>query len=210
MVRSSFFYLIVAVAVFVGGLLQTQPLVINNWGLKGDFVLVLVVALTLVRGLREGLVWAFVGGLYLDFLQSSATAGGSGLLGVNSLLLLIVALAASLGQNNVFEANLIMPLATTAVATVVYRLILLAVVNLTYMQESFTTALVRQILPSLIINTLLAPLLYSLIGWLSRRFSPQLPSEWQLCAVISTLHRSTSSWSSAWCWWVCSWSTSSL
>ncbi len=179
MVRSSFFYLILAASLLGAGLLQTQEISVNQLVLKADLVLVLVIALTLVRGLREGLLWAFGGGLLLDFLQPAVMLGGSGLLGVSSLLLIAVALAASLGQNNIFEANLIMPLATTAFATLLYRLLLLAFVNLSFLISNPTAALLRQVLPSVVINTLLAPLFYSLIGWLSRRLAPQLPSEWQ-------------------------------
>jgi rod shape-determining protein MreD len=168
-------YLLFAAFMFLSGLIQTSfPVTINQLELRADLVLLLVVAITLVRGLREGLVWAFLGGVLLGILAPHSLPLGS-----YSLLLIIVAVLASLSQNNLFESNLIMPLAIVAIASAAFRILLLLATEGAAFRADPGTMLLRLALPEIVIDVILAPLVYTLISWLDGRLGQKLPVEWQ-------------------------------
>lgn len=168
-------YLIFAAFMFLGALVQTSfPVTVSQLELRADFVLLLVVAITLVRGLREGLVWAFLGGALLGVLAPHTLPLGS-----YSLLLLTVAVVASLSQNNLFESNLIMPLAIVAIASITFRLLLLLATEGAALRNDPGPMLLRLLLPEVIIDVILAPLVYTLVSWLDGRLGQRLPVEWQ-------------------------------
>ncbi len=171
-----FIYLIIAAMMFLSGLMQTSfPVTVSQLELRADFVLLLVVAITLVRGLREGLVWAFLGGVLLGVLAPHTLPLGS-----YSLLLIVVAVVASLSQNNLFESSLIMPLAIVAIASITFRILLLLATQGAILRSDPGPVLLRLALPALIIDVVLAPLIYALISWLDGRLGRRLPMEWQL------------------------------
>jgi rod shape-determining protein MreD len=75
-----------AVGAVVAALLETSVLpAATAAGPRADLVLVLTVVSTMVLGIEDGLTWAFVGGLMLDFLEPEHQVGTS------SLVLLLVA-----------------------------------------------------------------------------------------------------------------------
>jgi len=86
-------------------------------GVYPDLVMVWVVALSLVYGAREATWWAFWSGIVLDILSA-------GPFGVFTLSLLLIALMASLGESNIYQASLLLPLFTGLVASFVYYLLL--------------------------------------------------------------------------------------
>jgi rod shape-determining protein MreD len=168
-------YLIFATFMFLSGLVQTSfPVTVAQLEFRADLVLLLVVAITLVRGLREGLIWAFIGGLLLGVLAPYTLPLGS-----YSLLLIVVAVLASLSQNNLFESNLIMPLAIVAIASAAFRVLLLLVTEGPTLRSDPGAVLLRLALPEIIIDVILAPLVYTLISWLDGRLGQKLPVEWQ-------------------------------
>lgn len=168
-------YLIVAILMFLSAMVQSSlPVTVNALELHADFVLLLVVAVTLVRGLREGLIWAFIGGLLLGVLSPYLLPLGS-----LSLMLIAVAVLTSLVQNNTFESNLIMPLVIVALSSATFRLILLLVSEATALRANLGQTMLRLVLPAVVIDIILAPLLYTLIAWLDRRLGRKLPVEWQ-------------------------------
>src|SRR5262245_48760407 len=92
----------------IAALIQAQvlPIILPHLGadLRPDLLVLLVVAITLVEGVQEGLIWGFCGGLLLDVL-SPATR-----LGTNALCLILVALLASFGLAIPIRASALMPL----------------------------------------------------------------------------------------------------
>ncbi len=167
-------YLILAVLMFFAALVQVSfPVTVNQLDLRADLVLLLVVAIVLVRGLREGLVWAFIGGLLLNILAPNVLPLGS-----FSLLLLIVAVLASLSQSNLFESSLIMPLAIVAIASASFRILVLLATEGAALRAAPGTVLLRLALPEVVIDVVLAPLVYTFVSWLERRLH-RLPAEWQ-------------------------------
>jgi rod shape-determining protein MreD len=130
-------------------------------GIKPDLMLIVVVSWSLLRGGREGIVWAFLGGLWLDLL-----AGGP--LGVSALALMAVSLACSIGALNIFRSHLLLPLLTILWGTVVFGLVYLSLLQSLGYTVAWLDALRRVTLPSMILNALVMPLLYAPLDWLSR------------------------------------------
>lgn len=86
-------------------------------------VLVFAVIWTVVGGLEAGLVWAFVGGLSLDVLSQRP-------LGASAFSLLIAVGVASVIGASLKRARLASPVIATAVASLVYSVLLLVVTSL--------------------------------------------------------------------------------
>jgi rod shape-determining protein MreD len=85
---------------------QVLPIVLPSLGadLRPTLLVLLVVAVTLLQGVREGVLWGFGGGLLFD-LFSPITPPGT-----NALCLVLIALLASLGLAIPLRASLVMPL----------------------------------------------------------------------------------------------------
>lgn len=122
-----------------------------------DLVLIFLVGWTLLYGARESVVWAFVGGLWLDLLSGGA-------MGASSLALMAAVLVAGLGGTLFFHRNIFVPALTVAASTFVYAGVHLAVLAL--LQDAFPVlpALERIVMPSLLYNSGLAMLLTPLLN----------------------------------------------
>ena len=154
---------------------QVLPIVLPHLGadLRPDLLVLLVVAVTLVEGVQEGIIWGFAGGLLLD-LFSPATR-----LGTNALALVLVALLASFGLAIPLKASAIMPLVMVFFGTLFYFVVLMGIRTLTGVPMDWGMSLVRLALPAAAINVLLMPFCYTLLGWFADRLRPRLPDEWQ-------------------------------
>jgi rod shape-determining protein MreD len=86
-------------------------------------VLVFGVIWTVVGGLEAGFVWAFVGGLALDVLSQRP-------LGASAFSLLIAIGVASMVGTALRHVRLIAPIVATAVASLIYSMLLLLVTSL--------------------------------------------------------------------------------
>lgn len=130
---------------------------------RPDLVLLAVMAWTLFNGIRSGIVWAFVGGLWMDLL-SGGPMGGS------SLALMGAALITGIGHNRFFHNNPIVPVSAAVLGTLVYSFLYLSILTLVNHRLSFWETLFQIVLPSTLYNSvlmfLLIPLLYR---WLDRQ-----------------------------------------
>src|SRR5438270_1734485 len=72
-------------------------------GCQPNMMLLTVIAWSLQRGSREGMVWGFTGGLVLDLLTNTP-------FGMNALLLSLAGFFAGLGEARVFRTNYLLPL----------------------------------------------------------------------------------------------------
>jgi rod shape-determining protein MreD len=133
------------------------------FGVRPDLILLVVVAWSLFNGSRSGIVWAFVGGLWMDIL-SGGPMGGS------SLALMAASLATGIGHNRLFRNNPFVPLGAAIVGTMVYSLVYLGTLALVGHRLSFLETFIGLVLPAILYNSvlmlLLTPLLYR---WLERR-----------------------------------------
>jgi rod shape-determining protein MreD len=113
MARFLFGLLIVATALMQATLLPR----INPFHASIDLVLVFLFLWSANRSLRESLFWVFFIGVFLDVL-------GLDPFGTNSLSLIVVVVLAGLVRQRVLQANVLVPMALVAIATVVHGVIL--------------------------------------------------------------------------------------
>jgi rod shape-determining protein MreD len=142
-----------------------QATVVANltlWGVFADLPLLVVVSWSLLRGAREGMIWGFVGGLAVDVLSGAP-------FGAATLSLLAVGFLSGLGEATVFRTHVALPLVTVFLATILYGLIFLLVVQISGQVVPWLSSLFRIILPSAVLNTVLTPIVFGTTRWLYRR-----------------------------------------
>lgn len=133
-----------------------------------DLMLLVVVSWSLRRGLQEGMVWAFCGGMALDLFSGVP-------LGSTALVFMIVAGVVALARASLFRSRVALPWIMAAVATLMYYGLFLIVMGLMGRPFETGTILLRQALPALVYNVVLMTLVYSFLTWLDRRSSePEL------------------------------------
>src|SRR5262249_45522863 len=103
-------------------------------------------------------------------------------LGTGALCLLFVTLFASLGLYIPLRASLIMPPVMVFGATLFYFLLLMILRALFGVGVDWAAALPRLALPAALLTAALMPFCYTILGWISDRFRPRLPEEWQMRA----------------------------
>jgi rod shape-determining protein MreD len=130
---------------------------------RPDLILLTVVAWTLFNGSRSGIVWGFVGGLWMDLL-SGGPMGGS------SLALMAAALVAGIGHNRFFRSNPMVPVTAAFLGTLVYSFIYLGILTLVNHRLSLGETLFQIVLPATFYNSILMFLLTPLLHrWLEQR-----------------------------------------
>ncbi len=163
-----------AVLLFIAALVQSvvlpQAVPVSA---RPHFVVLLVVAICLVESLYDATMWAFMGGLMLDLMNGPVYPVGS-----NALILVLVALLASLGQANPFHNLLFVPLVTVFAATLFYHLMTMGLSVALGHHVPLLDNLLRLAVPSAILNAILMPVAYSSILWLSERFGRRVRVEW--------------------------------
>jgi rod shape-determining protein MreD len=133
------------------------------WGVFADLPLLVVVSWSLLRGSREGIVWGFIAGVAVD-LFSGAPFGAA------TLPMIAVGFLSGLGQAAVFRAHIALPLVAMFLATFVYDLLFLLVVRISGYPVAWLESLLRLVLPSAVLNTVLMPVLFIIMRWLYTRF----------------------------------------
>ncbi|MBI1879581.1 MAG: rod shape-determining protein MreD [Chloroflexi bacterium] len=133
-------------------------------GVHPDLALVIVIGWTILRGLREGLIWALIGGLSLDFLSG-------GPFGLFTLIMLMVALITSLFHGRLFGSSIILPLSLTFPLSLFFNGLALLLLNLLGRPLVWNEAFSYVLVPVAIFNTaamlFIFPLLYLLNRWLN-------------------------------------------
>jgi rod shape-determining protein MreD len=132
------------------------------FGLRFDLMLVVVVYWGLLRGVKEGLIWGAFGGMALDLLSGSP-------FGVFTVSLIIVSLLTSLGETTIFRANILLPIMMIVVATVVYHLVVLAMLQFMGWPVTWSFDLARLIAPAVVLNLICLAILYRPLRWLHQR-----------------------------------------
>jgi rod shape-determining protein MreD len=125
-------------------------------------MLLIVLAWAIVRGLEEGLVWGFIGGLIIDLLSG-------GPLGANVLASLAVAFLAGQPWGRRVGSSVIRLGLLVLLCVAVHHLVLLIVLVWTGHAVDWVEALLRVIVPSAMLNAPLAPFIQRPLAWLERR-----------------------------------------
>lgn len=139
-------------------------------GAQPDLMLVIVGAWSLRRGVEEGAVWAFIGGMVLDLLSAGPFAASMfALLAVS----LVWGVDPSTGLGRRRGEGLSggpLPLVVGMVlATLVFHVVLLTALQLTGRSIDWLDATRRVIAPRAIFNLALIPFIYRMLGRLDRR-----------------------------------------
>jgi rod shape-determining protein MreD len=130
-------------------LLQVRP----------NLVLVLVLLWTIARGTREGALWAFGAGLFLDLLTLAP-------LGLHALALLSVAGVAALCRTPRFRLGLLLPMAAALAATVLHDAVLLVAQGGDL--GRLLPSLLRLSLLTGLLDLVAVPISYLYVAWLNR------------------------------------------
>lgn len=129
-------------------------------GIYPDVTMVIILVWSAVRGVRDGLLWAFMVGILLDTLSLDP-------LGANALALLPVVLLGALSGRAFFQSNLIVPIIACVLATFLHALVLLLVRSAG--GSAITIApLMRIVMLQTILNVMIVPPIY-LIGSLAQK-----------------------------------------
>ncbi len=122
-------------------------------------VLVFGAIWTVVGGLEVGLTWAFVGGLALDVLSQRP-------LGASAFSLLLATGAASMVGTALRRARIIAPVVATAVASLVYSMLLLLVTSMLNgagIPDGATNFVVPSAIYSTVLAAIVGPLAVSIV-----------------------------------------------
>jgi rod shape-determining protein MreD len=153
--------IIFAILLVLMALIQTTVLPMGHFiGLTPDLVLVSVLLWSATREPREGLVWAFGIGLFLDLLTLSP-------LGSTALALLPVAVTGWLSRSRFFQSGLLFPLLMAMAATLVHGIALLMLAPLTGSHLNIVAAARLATLGALL-NAVVVPPLYLIVQLLDR------------------------------------------
>ena len=137
------------------------------FGFKIDLALIVVVTWGLVGPIGAAAQWGFIVGVMLDL--------ASGLpFGIHTLALTVVGLLVGLGQTTFFRGNLIAPPAMMIVATIFYNVFGLALLSLFNWNINWTDYILRVILPTSLLNTVVGPIAYFPLQWLQQKLYPGL------------------------------------
>ncbi len=129
-----------------------------------NLVLLMVVAWSLLRGIEEGALAGVVGGLALDL--SSGTP-----LGLDTAILTLIGAVTSLGEHTLYRGSVAFFFGTAVLVTVCYHgALLLALQALGWDIPSFTR-LVQVLVPTILINAVLMPIVFTLAQRLLRTLS---------------------------------------
>lgn len=132
-------------------------------GVQPDLVFLVVVAWGLLCGSREGVIWGFVGGFCLSLFSGAPFA-------VSPSALMCVGALAGLGRTRVYRTQLLLPAMTAPVASAVHGLLWLSLLYVTGHAVPWLDTLLRVILPSMVLNSILIIPVYALLRSLHRRF----------------------------------------
>lgn len=126
----------------------------------------MVIGWIILRGLSEGLVWALIGGLSLDFLSGAP-------FGIFTLTMVLVAVVANLSHGRVFGSSIVLPLSLTFPLSLLFNGLALLFLMLLGRPIIWSDAFFNVLLPTAIFNTAVMLLVFPLLYLLNRALNPQ-------------------------------------
>jgi len=155
-----------ALGAIVAALLETTVMPeVAIFGVQANLLLTLAVVATVIMGIEDGLIWAFLGGLLVDMLTPARPIGAT-----TFVLLVVVGLAALstrfVGQTRAAALLLVFAL------TWVFNVLMLVTLALTERVAAGSFDL-QNVLGGAVLNTLLAVPFVALFVLIERRFGNQ-------------------------------------
>lgn len=131
-------------------------------GVAPNLILDIVVAQALLQGTRAALVWALIGGLWLDLLSG-------GPFGMYTLGLLAAAWVTGIGGRTVYRNHLLLTIAMVLAATVAQGLVHLVMLSLANGIDGLDLpALARVLALEGLVNAGMMLFVYPLVAWVDR------------------------------------------
>ncbi len=135
------------------------------YGVKPDLVLLVILTWTLLFGSASGLIWAFVGGVWLDIFSG-------GPMGASSLALMTASLLGGVGHRSLSRFNILVPVFIVILGSLTFSFIYLSILEVLDLAGwfsgslEFLPAVESIVIPSMLYNTCLMLLV---IPFLNRR-----------------------------------------
>lgn len=158
-------YLIAAIAAFLLAVLSVSAL--PYWrvlGVTPDLVLIFVACWAMLRGQREAMLVVPMAAFLRDLVTSDP-------LGISLLALAPIVPLAALRDLQILETDFLPTLAVVALASLAYGLISMAVLAAVGQEIPALPALRAAVLPAVIVNALITPIVYLPLRW----FTPARP-----------------------------------
>jgi rod shape-determining protein MreD len=146
-------YLVAPLLIVIAILQSTVVPHLTIWDVFPDLPVLVVVSWSLLRGAGEGVVWGFISGLAVDLLSGAP-------FGAATLSFIAIGFLSGLGEATVFGAHVALPLITTFLATILYDLLFLLIVQISGNSVDWMGSLFRIILPSAVFNAALMPIVF--------------------------------------------------
>ncbi|MFP4343836.1 MAG: rod shape-determining protein MreD [Anaerolineales bacterium] len=131
-------------------------------GGRPDLVLTLVITWAIIRGMDEGMVWGFLGGLFCDILSG-------GPLGLWTVSLTFVAFIVGQPWVNTLGPTSIRLALMSAIGTLIGHTLFLALMNLLGYPVSAGRAFAEIIGPAALLNFILSPFSFRFLVWFHQR-----------------------------------------
>ena len=131
-------------------------------GVAPDLVLIFAACWAMIRGQREAMVVVPVAGLLRDLTTSDPV--GTSVLALSPIVLLAV-----VRELRPLESDFLPALAVVATASLAYAVISMTVLTAAGEDVPWGTALLQVALPSMLVNSLFAVIVYPPMRWLSPR-----------------------------------------
>jgi len=119
---------------------------------------------SLLRGINDGVVWGFVGGIFLDLFSTAP-------FGLSALALMVAALVVGVFSVGVSGSGFILVPLMAVAGTLTFHTVFLAGLTLTSRPVFWNAAVTQVILPSVVFNLVLIPLVYGLLSLVNRQTS---------------------------------------
>lgn len=160
-------YLVVPLLAVIALIQSTLLPIFLPGPVRPDLMLMVVVGWGVVHGDGQAALWGLIGGLVLDLFSGAP-------FGLHTFGLGSIGWLADTLQTNFFRSNLLVPLATIFVATILYHIGQAAVMQLLGYTINWAFYSFNVVLPTAILNTALMPLVYFFLRRLDRVVRPRL------------------------------------
>jgi rod shape-determining protein MreD len=140
-------------------------------GVMPGLLLIVVVNWGILRGMDQGMLWAFIGGLLLDVFSGWPV-------GTNTVALVVVASLVSLGEGTFIRTHALLPPVTVFAATVLYYLIVFFILESTQHPIDWAPGIRSIALPAAFYNAVLTLVAFPLVRRLEERVYPVPRASW--------------------------------
>jgi rod shape-determining protein MreD len=158
--RFTSLYLALPLLLFVVLLQATVVARVRFLSASPHLLLTMIVSWSLLRGVDEGMLWGFLGGLAFDLVAGLP-------LGASALALMTICFLAGLGESNLFQGNVFLPAILIALATPIYGGVISLIQQIGGVAVDWQAVAFRIVLPELLLNLATIAVTYPLLRWLA-------------------------------------------